>query len=161
MHITNRVFHLWQSFIHWAATSTVLFSGNFFYLNPTLREDACHPFTSPCVFIPYVVEHGQVSPTGPRDYRNGLHFTHQLSGHVWNRSYFLSPFLWSAAWRWHPQQRSTQFVSPTGTASSQSPSTVDCCTCHHTVQGWRVEIYCHVDVLCPSAGDTCDSCQPH
>ena len=43
--------------------------------------------------------------------------------------------LWSAASRWHPQQRSTQFVSPAGTATRQSPSTVDYCTCHHTVQG--------------------------
>ena len=59
-----------------------------------------------------------------------------------------------------PQQRSTQFVSPARTASCQSLSTVDYCTCQHTVQGCRVEIYFHVDDLYPPAGDTCDSCQP-
>ena len=47
-------------------SSTVRVSGNFFYLNPILRKEACHPFTCPCVFIPYGVLHGQVSPTDPR-----------------------------------------------------------------------------------------------
>ena len=47
-------------------STTVRISGYFFYLNPTLREEACHPFTNPCVFISYGVLHGQVSPTDPR-----------------------------------------------------------------------------------------------
>ena len=33
-------------------------------------------------------------------------------------------------------------------------------SCHHTVQGWRVDNYFHVGDLCSPAGDTCDSCQP-
>ena len=46
-------------------STTVRISGYFFYLNPTLREEACHSFTSPGVFIPCGVLHGQVSPTDP------------------------------------------------------------------------------------------------
>nr|XP_022299126.1 uncharacterized protein LOC111107953 [Crassostrea virginica] len=47
-------------------STTVRISGYFFYLNSILRKEACHPFTCPCVFIPYGVLHAQVSPTDPR-----------------------------------------------------------------------------------------------
>ena len=47
-------------------TSTnVRVSGNSFNLNSILREEACHPFTSQYVFIPYGVLHRQLSPTDP------------------------------------------------------------------------------------------------
>nr|XP_022299128.1 uncharacterized protein LOC111107954 [Crassostrea virginica] len=31
-------------------STTVRANGNFFYLDTTLREEACHPFSSQCVF---------------------------------------------------------------------------------------------------------------
>ena len=55
--------------------------------------------------------------------------------------------MWRFTLRWHPQQSSTQFVSPAGTASCQSLSIVDCCTCHHTVHVWCVKIYLPVEIF--------------
>ena len=46
-------------------STTVRVSGNFFYLDTTLIEEACYPSTSPYVFISYGVLHTTASTTEP------------------------------------------------------------------------------------------------
>ena len=92
----------------WICHETVLEQG-FPSPTSTLSGPMETSFTStqPWERRPAIPSVANVYSTDPWDYRNGLYQTHQVSGHVWKRSYSFSPILWSAAWRFYVHQLAT------------------------------------------------------